>query len=1021
MFIQKRRVLALACAGIAGLSIEVKSAHATQANWLTASSGNYTTGSKWSTSPHAPVNGSPTGTTYDATIGATGSLYTVTLGSDVTVNSLTLNAASATLSQTGGTLQAINGLNLSAGTYQLMGGEISSTTISSTGGTLKVASASLGTLNNVTLDAALALADNALFVTNGITLNNTITLNSNTGEAEMVFSNNDDLTSTSAGTVVFDGSNGEDVVIDNDGAPLTFDSNITVKTGTDAGAISASGLINNGTILAATSGKTLTVSNGQSLTNNGTLLATAGTLNIAGTVTTAGLGYFSANGGTVQISGTLDNTGANLNLAGGTQTLYLAGGTLNGGTISGTGLAIAPLSYATFDGVILDTDFALNDNTLFVTNGITLNNHTITLNSNASEAELVFNTNDLLTGTGTVVFNGSNGEDFVEANDGGTLTIDSNITVKTGTDAGAISASGLINNGTILAGASGKTLTVSNGQSLTNSGTLLATAGTLNIAGTVTTAGLGYFSANGGTVQISGTLDNTGANLNLAGGTQTLYLAGGTLSGGTISGTGLAIAPLSYATFDGVTLDTDYALTDNTLFVTNGITLNNRTITLNSNTSEAELVFNTNDLLTGTGTVVFNGSNGEDVVLANDGGTLTIDSNITVKTGTDGGTIYASGLINNGTILAQSGHTLTVNSPFTNNGTLMASSSGRLLMSGTMDLSGTGTIASNTGGVVEINGAVQAPANVTSTLNVSAGTALLSGTLNVGTNAILQKLGTGTLILAGLQSWAPGSTLEMAGGVADIQSNPGGNVTLHVNATTLHFQGGISNPILKAAGLQINTPGDAIIDPGGQTTVTTQTLHIDVNDGGKMDLNDNKLVIDYDPTSGNNDPIDTIKGYIQHAYDGGAWDGTGLGSTTAMNVAADSTNPHKTGVGYAEASAIYGGISHAFGAATVDSTAIVTGYTYLGDANMDGTVNALDLNAVATDFGKPGYWYQGDFNYDGTVNIQDFNAIAENFGESLPTSAPALGATPLGALVPEPVGMMATVIGLGMMSRRRRR
>jgi hypothetical protein len=58
-------------------------------------------------------------------------------------------------------------------------------------------------------------------------------------------------------------------------------------------------------------------------------------------------------------------------------------------------------------------------------------------------------------------------------------------------------------------------------------------------------------------------------------------------------------------------------------------------------------------------------------------------------------------------------------------------------------------------------------------------------------------------------------------------------------------------------------------------------------------------------------------------------------------------------------------------------------YTYFGDANLDGKVNALDFNAVATNFGKtPGsdVWAQGDFNYDGNVNTLDFTALAGSFG-----------------------------------------
>jgi hypothetical protein len=52
------------------------------------------------------------------------------------------------------------------------------------------------------------------------------------------------------------------------------------------------------------------------------------------------------------------------------------------------------------------------------------------------------------------------------------------------------------------------------------------------------------------------------------------------------------------------------------------------------------------------------------------------------------------------------------------------------------------------------------------------------------------------------------------------------------------------------------------------------------------------------------------------------------------------------------------------------------GYSAVGDANMDGSVNVQDLIAISTS-GKYGSgladagWWQGDFNHDGVVNITD--------------------------------------------------
>jgi Bacterial Ig-like domain len=59
-------------------------------------------------------------------------------------------------------------------------------------------------------------------------------------------------------------------------------------------------------------------------------------------------------------------------------------------------------------------------------------------------------------------------------------------------------------------------------------------------------------------------------------------------------------------------------------------------------------------------------------------------------------------------------------------------------------------------------------------------------------------------------------------------------------------------------------------------------------------------------------------------------------------------------------------------------------FSLAGDGNHDGKVNLLDLNALATNFGRNGKTFsEGDFNYDGNVNMLDFNALAGRFGMAL--------------------------------------
>ena len=93
-----------------------------------------------------------------------------------------------------------------------------------------------------------------------------------------------------------------------------------------------------------------------------------------------------------------------------------------------------------------------------------------------------------------------------------------------------------------------------------------------------------------------------------------------------------------------------------------------------------------------------------------------------------------------------------------------------------------------------------------------------------------------------------------------------------------------------------------------------------------------------------------------------------------------------------------------------------------GDADVDGTVNLDDFNALAASFGLQtgATWIQGDFNGDGRVNLDDFNLLAANFG----MSAAGAGVTPgdwaaLGAAVPEPAGAALLLATLPLLRRRR--
>ncbi len=94
-----------------------------------------------------------------------------------------------------------------------------------------------------------------------------------------------------------------------------------------------------------------------------------------------------------------------------------------------------------------------------------------------------------------------------------------------------------------------------------------------------------------------------------------------------------------------------------------------------------------------------------------------------------------------------------------------------------------------------------------------------------------------------------------------------------------------------------------------------------------------------------------------------------------------------------------------------------------GDANFDGTVNLIDFNTLAANFGTTSgaTWLAGDFTFDGIVNLNDFNVLAGNFGLTASQSGPSTSDwSALASAIPEPAMTMLLPLA-GFAIRRNRR
>jgi predicted outer membrane repeat protein len=143
-----------------------------------------------------------------------------------------------------------------------------------------------------------------------------------------------------------------------------------------------------------------------------------------------------------------------------------------------------------------------------------------------------------------------------------------------------------------------------------------------------------------------------------------------------------------------------------------------------------------------------------------------------------------------------------------------------------------------------------------------------------------------------------------------------------------------------------------------------------------LDLGNGTLMIDY---GSNADPISSIYSYLASGYDGGAWNGPGIISSSVA-----SENQAQSGliysVGYADgADGIVSGLS---------SGQIEIMPTLAGDATLQGNVAFCDFQLLSQYFGQAGTsWDEGNFTYGSTTNFGDFQLLSQNFGQSASTLA----------------------------------
>ncbi len=369
------------------------------------------------------------------------------------------------------------------------------------------------------------------------------------------------------------------------------------------------------------------------------------------------------------------------------------------------------------------------------------------------------------------------------------------------------------------------------------------------------------------------------------------------------------------------------------------------------------------------------------------GGTNTISGGFSLLVGTFSGSNGTYALSGTGTLSVGGGEYVGYSSTGTFNqsgGTNTLTSGSALLVggfsgsSGTYMLSETGTLSVNSGEYIGYD---------------SKGAFTQTG----GTNTITS----GNYLYLGYDSGSTG-TYTLSGGTATVTGNAyvGGSSTEAGGAGTLTVSG--TGQLNVTGTLTVYNTGTLNID-GGKTTVGG----LSITTGGVVNVN-GALFIDY---GGGPDPIASIAAWIKNGF----YDLPGPAIISSDVATDDALSGYSYGIGYADS-------ADPGNPANLPSGTIEILYTLLGDANLDGTVNAEDFTQFSHNLGKSGQmWDDGDFNYDGTVNSEDFTLLSHNLGQSATLAAGTLVAANGISLanVPEPIGgTIFVVAGMGFLMRR---
>jgi hypothetical protein len=315
------------------------------------------------------------------------------------------------------------------------------------------------------------------------------------------------------------------------------------------------------------------------------------------------------------------------------------------------------------------------------------------------------------------------------------------------------------------------------------------------------------------------------------------------------------------------------------------------------------------------------------------------------------------------------------------------------------------------------------------TINVGPAATLTMNTVNTNTAPrTINKGGDGALTITGTQTHFNGTAINVNAGTLNMNSSGGTTLTINANSTT-NFG---ATQQLAAVNVGPNATASVVDDATAKVVLNTGTMSIDAT--GRIDLENNKLLTNTPVGTFDGAAYNGVQGEVARAYNFGAWDQPGL--MTSQELAGPNAGPLSgtTTVGVATGEQILflaPTDTGVFAGQTITGATTIAMYTYAGDVNFDGLVDAADYGVIDNWVQFPGTdgYANGDLNYDGVIDAADYGIIDNTIqlqGAPFPgvndTWASGAGASLSGVTaVPEPAsfGVLA-IAGAGLLGRRRR-